>query len=57
MLHYKGLVIARNSDAYKIWEQKDFKKLDQHLKTLDQKQQDEIERYKQKETTNERFKF
>lgn len=37
MIEYKGELISKNSEAYKLWEAKDFKKLDKHLKELDKK--------------------
>lgn len=30
MIEYKGQLISKNSDAYKMWIEKDFKKLDAH---------------------------
>lgn len=34
MIEYKGQLISKNSDAYKMWLEKDFKKLDEHLERL-----------------------
>ena len=31
---YKGEWISKNSDAYKLWESKDWKALDQHLASI-----------------------
>lgn len=46
MVYYKGLWLAKNSDAYKLWESKDFQKLDKHLKELDNKEQEFLKRIK-----------
>ena len=52
---YKGSVLARNSEAYALWEtwqtaksdrNKHQKKLDDHMKELDKKADDLMERYK-----------
>lgn len=32
---YKNVIIAQNSEAYELYEKKDFKKLEAHLKELD----------------------
>ena len=45
MVKYKDVWLAKNSDAYAMWEKKDFKQLDQHLKALDQKEKDLLKRY------------
>jgi hypothetical protein len=34
---YKGVVISPASEAYQMWLVKDFKKLDVHMKMLDDK--------------------
>lgn len=34
MIEYKGVFLAKNSDAYKLWLEKDFKKLDEHIERL-----------------------
>ena len=44
---YRDGLLARNSEAYFLWEVKEFKKLDAHLKDLDRKQKELIERYDQ----------
>lgn len=49
MVEYKGVLLARNSEAYELWEKKDFKKLEQHMKELDQRHKDLLERYSKKE--------
>lgn len=46
MVEYKGVLLAKNSEAYAMWEKKDFKRLDQHMKELDQKAKDLLTRYK-----------
>lgn len=46
MVPYKGVVLAKGSHCYELWEKKDFKALDAHLKYLDQKEKDLIERYR-----------
>ena len=52
---YRGSILARNSDAYALWEDwqkaksdrnKFQKKLDDHMKELDNKHQALLERYK-----------
>lgn len=48
MVKYRNTWLARNSDAYNMWERKDFKALDQHLKTLDKNEADLLARYKEK---------
>jgi hypothetical protein len=42
---YKGQLLAKNSEAYFLWDVKEFKKLDAHLKELDRKQKELMERY------------
>ena len=34
MVEYKGKLISKNSDAYKMWIEKDFKRFDAHLERL-----------------------
>ena len=34
MVMYKGVLLAKNSDAYKLWLEKEFKKLDEHMERL-----------------------
>ena len=34
MIEYKGKLISKNSDAYKMWIEKDLKKLDENLERL-----------------------
>lgn len=34
MVTYKGMLLAKNSDAYKMFVGKEFKKLDEHLERL-----------------------
>ena len=34
MIEYKSKLISKNSDAYKMWIEKDFKKLDEHMERL-----------------------
>ena len=52
---YKGIILARNSDAYMLWDlwqkaksdrNKFQKKLDDHMKELDRKHNELLERYK-----------
>lgn len=42
---YRGGWLARNSHAYFLWEVKEFKKLDAHLKELERKEKELQERY------------
>ena len=42
---YRGVSLGKSSYAYELWQNKDFKKLDQHLKQLDKNNQELIERY------------
>ncbi len=46
---YKGELIAKNSEAFKLWESKDWKKLDKHLAQLDRDSKDLIKRYEKEE--------
>lgn len=34
MVMYKGVLLAKNSDSYKLWTEKEFKKLDEHMERL-----------------------
>lgn len=54
-VEYKGVILARNSDAYMLWEEwqkaksdrnKYQKKLDDHMKQLDANAKALLERYK-----------
>jgi uncharacterized protein (DUF3820 family) len=36
-IEYKGIRIAENTEAYLLWEAKEFGKLDEHLKVLESK--------------------
>lgn len=42
---YKNTLLAKNSEAYKLWEDVEFAKLDKHLKQLDKNQQELLKRY------------
>jgi len=46
---YKGVSLGKSSHAYELWEKKDFKKLDQHLKQLDKNNEELHKRYKSEE--------
>lgn len=35
MVKYKGKLISKNSDAYKMFVDKEFKKLDEHMERLE----------------------
>ena len=35
MVEYKGKLISKNTEAYKMWTEKDFKKLDDHIARLE----------------------
>ena len=48
-IHYKGESIAKGSEAYALWEAKDFKKLDRHSRELDEKEVALIKRYQRSE--------
>ncbi len=48
MVEYKGVLLAKNSEAYELWEKKGFKKLDQHMKEVEQRAKDLLTRYKSK---------
>lgn len=42
---YRGELIAKNSDAYKLWEDNKWKELDKHLAALDRKAKELQEKY------------
>jgi hypothetical protein len=42
---YKDIWLARNSEAYHMWDTKDFGKLDKHLKELDTKGKELMNKY------------
>lgn len=44
-VEYKGVLLSRNSEAFQLWVKKEFNKLDQHLKALDVKNRELMERY------------
>lgn len=46
-VEYKGFWIAKTSQAFKYWEEKNFKSLDAHIKLLDKKEQELVKRYEQ----------
>ena len=46
---YKGVWLAKGSDARELHDKGDFQKLDKHMKALDQKEKDLIDRYTPKE--------
>lgn len=48
MQWYKFTYLARNSEAYKLWEAKEFSKLDKHLKQLQRNAEDLIKHYEGK---------
>ena len=48
MVTYKGVLLARGSYALELYEKKLFKELDAHMKELDRKEKDLMERYKGK---------
>lgn len=50
---YKDGLLAKNSEAYKLWEKKEFKALDKHLKELEVKNSELMKRYTPKEPKNE----
>lgn len=45
MVNYKGMLLARNSDAYSLWEKKEFEKLDKHLKEVNSRYYEVLKRY------------
>lgn len=45
MITYRGIILAKNSEAYELHEKKDFAKLDKLLKEVDQKSKELIQRY------------
>ena len=46
MLRYKGWLLAKNSEAYRLYQAKEFKLLDKHLKQLEANEKALLERYK-----------
>lgn len=46
MVKYKDTYLAKGSEALRLYEAKDFKKLDKHLKELDKNLKELMERYK-----------
>lgn len=49
MVKYRNMWLAKNSDAYDMWEKKDFAALDKHLKSLDKNEADLLARFKEKQ--------
>lgn len=47
-IEWAGRLIAKNSQAYKLWEERKFKELAVHMKQLDQKEKDLIKHYEQR---------
>lgn len=47
MIQYKGILLAKNSDSYKLWLDKEFKKLDKHLDKLKKEAKERGEYYEQ----------
>lgn len=45
MIVYRGVILAKNSEAYDLYEKKEFAKLDKLMKEVDQKGKDLIQRY------------
>lgn len=45
VVKYKEWSLARNSKAYELYETKDFKALDKHLKQLDKNNEELVKRY------------
>ena len=45
-VHYKGESIGKGSEAYDMWAAKDFKRLDRHLRELDEKEEALRKRYR-----------
>ena len=45
MVNYKGMLLAKNSDAYGFWEKKEFDKLDKHLKEVNNRYYELMKRY------------
>jgi len=48
MVWYKTTWLSKNSDAYKLWENKEFAKLDKHLKQLVKNAEELIAHYDKK---------
>jgi len=46
MVMYKGILIAKGSDAHHLWVTNQFDKLDKHLKMLEIQRRELMERYK-----------
>jgi hypothetical protein len=42
---YKDWLLAKNSESYVMWEKKEFLALDKHLKMLNVKEKELMERY------------
>jgi len=42
---YRGTLLSPNSEAYAMWEKKEFKKLDEHLKQLEKNERELLARY------------
>lgn len=51
MVYYKSYWLAKNSDAYEMWQRKDYQKLDKHLKEIEQKEKELLNRYKDNHET------
>lgn len=49
MVEYKGVWLARNSKAYELWANKDFKELDKHIKEVDRREKELLARYSTKD--------
>lgn len=45
MIVYRGVILAKNSEAHDLYEKKEFAKLDKLMKEVDQKGKDLIQRY------------
>jgi hypothetical protein len=46
MVVYRGVLLAKGSDAFQLYETKQFDKLDKHLKVLEIQKRELMERYK-----------
>jgi hypothetical protein len=44
-VQYKGQWLAKASDAFEMFEKKEFAQLDKHLKELEQKNRELVQRY------------
>lgn len=51
MVLYKGVYLTKGSHGLELYEKKDFKALDAHMKELDRKEKDLMERYRTKTET------